>query len=129
MSGAAVVAEVYQAVRRGDIDAAVGLYSPDCEIHAPEGVLRGHAGVRAFWERRRAGYASVEVGEPEDLGDRRVLVQVRIVSDSPQGPVEVRPATLWTVRDGRVARWQWFPSRWMAQESIGAGNASEAGAG
>jgi limonene-1,2-epoxide hydrolase len=113
------VQAIYDGFRQGDIDAIVSRYDPECEILAPEGQLSGHAGARAFWEPRARGTdLSAEVGEPEDLGEGRVLARVRLTFATPQGDMTVTSWNVWTLNDDhKVTRWQFFTSRDQAREA------------
>jgi ketosteroid isomerase-like protein len=109
----------YEALSRGEIDAALQICDPEIEIQLPEGgintgTLRGHEAVRAFLEGWIDALESFRF-EPEeffDAGDQ-VVVVLRVLGRGRSSglEVDVRPAHLWTMHSGKGVRVQAFPER------------------
>ncbi|MDX6584045.1 MAG: uncharacterized protein QOI10_3229 [Solirubrobacterales bacterium] len=109
----------YEALSRGQVDAALQICDPDIECHLPEGgintgTLRGRQALRAFLEGWIDALESFRF-EPQqffDGGDQVVVVlRVRGRGRSSGLEVDVRPAHLWTMRSGKGVRVQAFPER------------------
>jgi ketosteroid isomerase-like protein len=118
---------VYEAVNRGDWDAAFRDGHPDFELKTPDqnpiaGTYRGQEAVRGFFDEIWAAFEEVTV-EPEQFRelDGRVLVSLLMKlrpSDS-GATVEMRITHLWTMRDGKPARCEVFTRREQALEAAG----------
>lgn len=86
--------------------------------------MRGHEGLRAWF---RAWYEAFENFEHEcqeliDAGDHVVSVGMDRGRGRESGVhVEQLVAAAWTVRDGKVVRVVWLPSREEALEAAGLG--------
>jgi ketosteroid isomerase-like protein len=104
------------------------LLDPDLQsvVHFPgaePAVARGLQGLRAGWLDWLAPWASyrTEIEEMIDLGDRVVAVlceYARREQDSPE--VALKGAAVWTVRDGRVVRAEFYAGgRAEAMAAIG----------
>jgi ketosteroid isomerase-like protein len=126
-----LVRRVYDAATRRDSTAVLALYDPDVELDNTRlqvvsgGVYHGHAGLRAFFQQWNEAWESIDydVEELIDAGDDHV---VSVVSRHGRGrssgiEVAVRVALLWTIRDGKVIRVVWFPTRDEALEAAGIG--------
>ena len=118
---------VYEAVSRGDWDAAFRDARPDFELTTPDqnpiaGTYRGREAIRGFFAEIWAAFEEVAV-QPEqflELDDRilvSLLMQLR-PSDS-GAKVEMRITHLWTMRDGKPARCEVFQRREQALEAAG----------
>ncbi|MEA2472158.1 MAG: hypothetical protein QOE06_73 [Thermoleophilaceae bacterium] len=103
------------------------LFDPEVEIDRSSSVLdgavyRGHAGLRdlvsllrEMWKRQR-----IEPQEFIPVGDDRVVVASRIVSVGREEIETVaHAATVWTVKQGRIARVVFFQSKDEALEAAG----------
>lgn len=122
-----VVRRIHQAVERGESPRALGVFDDGVEyVNPPDavepGVLRGvDAFERAFATIDETfGGVRIAVEQLIDAGDR-VLVLARLSGrgrtsgvgiDIPQGYV-------WTIRDGRVVRFQWFNDLELARAAAG----------
>jgi ketosteroid isomerase-like protein len=104
--------------------------SDDFEYVNPEyaveaGTQHGHAGWSHVMENLEAAFHehSHEVGEARDLGDR-VLCFTTFVARTSADSVAFRQnePQLWTLRDGKVIRLQWFHHRAEALEAAGVSN-------
>jgi ketosteroid isomerase-like protein len=97
----------------------LNLFDPDIEwLPVSQSILagnayHGHAGVRRFWEDLLSAWEEYEVTAEEfvDLGDQVVVIH-RIRARSTRG-IEVQEtySGLFTLRDGRVIRFQGFTDR------------------
>jgi ketosteroid isomerase-like protein len=112
----AVVRERFEAWRRGDFDAAHASNHPDIELVPdpawPEpGTYRGDAEVRAFYDRYRDSWGTADEVDWDllDAGDRVVARFSNRVRGRGSGmEVENRASTVFTLRDGRVTRIEFF---------------------
>ena len=128
LENAKVVRAAYEAVNRGDLDAAIVDIAPDC-VYVASGVVPGAAGVFQGPEgvKRFVGWLWEEFDDPraeiDDLieaGDH-VVVSAAIRARGKRSGVETRWNTwqLWTCRDGMLVRGQGFTSREEALEAAG----------
>ena len=118
---------VYEAISRGDWDTAFRDTHPDFEYRIADrdprtGTYRGREEVRRALEDELEAFEEV-VPEPEQFFQRgdQIVVFVRVRS-RPRGSsatVEIRVAHLWTMRDGKAARFELFPVREEALEAVG----------
>ena len=112
---------------RRDVDAFLSHFDPDCEVVFPPdvpepGPFHGHAELRqwvegflAAWESHRA-----EVVEAMDAGDEVVAVLHMMGRGSGSGvDLDETDAHFFTIRKGRIARWQNFNARVEALEAAG----------
>lgn len=123
----ATLEALYDAINRADLEAILHLQAEDVVWDGPEvfpdlaGPHHGHDGVRAYAGSLTDAWEEFTV-RPErfvELGDR-VLVLTREQGRGRASGIEVqsRPtAHLWTLRDGRVARFQVF---WEREEGLDA---------
>ena len=128
-----VVRRVYEATARRDSDAVLALYDPEVEWDVSQdptmvpmvgaGVYRGQDGLRRFFREWYEAWENIR-NEPEELIDASDDSVVVVVTDRAQGrasgaEVARTHAALWTVRDGKVVRVAWFPTRDAALEAAG----------
>jgi ketosteroid isomerase-like protein len=127
-----VVGQVYEAVGRGDREAVLALYDPVVELdftRSPfvsvfnRSVYRGHEGIRAFFREREEEawrYVVDSLDELIDAGDQVVCVVTSQGRGRASG-AEVRRthAGVWTIRNGRIVRVVWLPTREDALEAAG----------
>jgi ketosteroid isomerase-like protein len=130
-----VVRRLYEAVARGDAPTVLSLYDPEVEWDAsrsPLGrvtgasVFRGHEGLRRAFREWYEGWEHVE-DEVEKLLDagEQVIAVVTLRGRGRSSGVEVEwksYAAAWTIREGKVVRVVWFPSREEALEAVGLRN-------
>jgi uncharacterized protein len=116
---------LYEAVSRGDWDAAFQDSRPDFELITPDqnpiaGTYRGRDEIRGFFDELWAAFEEVTV-QPEqflELDDRILVDLVMQLRPSDSGAkVEMRIVHLWTMRDGKPARCKVFTQREQALEA------------
>jgi ketosteroid isomerase-like protein len=117
----------YEAISRGDWDAAFGDVHPDFEMKtadrmASPGTYRGLEEVRRFFEDLLEPFEEVAT-EPEEFFERGNQIVVFVLLRSrPRGSsvaMEIRIGHLWTMRDGKPAQLELFPEREQALEAVG----------
>ena len=117
----------YEAISRGDWDAAFGDVHPDFELKtadrmASPGAYRGPEEVRRFFEDLLDSFEEVAT-EPEEFFERGNQIVVFVLLRSrPRGSsvaMEIRIGHLWTMRDGKPAQLELFPEREQALEAVG----------
>jgi ketosteroid isomerase-like protein len=104
-----------------------GFLHPDCEcvLHVPgteTAVYRGLEGWRTVWREWLAPWASyrTEIEDVLDAGDHVVVLARDYGRREPGGPeVEMIAAAVWTVRDSKVARVEFYPDRAVALKAAG----------
>ncbi len=127
----AVVAEVYAAFNRGDLERVTELFAPDVEWIEPQGYFlpegrgsnRGRELIMEFLVGFGRYWSSFEVQADGiwDGGDGVVLMwgkQVGVARDSGRsyaGPV----ANLWVVRDGLITRHRSVGDTWSIADALG----------
>jgi ketosteroid isomerase-like protein len=122
-----LVHRAIDAWNRGDVDAFLSQFDPQCEVifppEVPEpGPFHGHTelkqwidGFLAAWESHR-----VEVVEVMEAADDVVAVLHMVGRGSGSGVnFDETDAHVFTIRKGSVARWQNFNSRAEALEAAG----------
>jgi ketosteroid isomerase-like protein len=122
-----IVRHYYEAVNRADDEAVRELFSEDVVADASRrlvepGVWRGRAEVMAAAAQVREAWDTL-VLVPEELipsGDRVVAVVLNKALGRNSGvAVESRTAQVWTVREGRITRFEYFGTPEEAFEAVG----------
>jgi ketosteroid isomerase-like protein len=117
----------YEAVNRGDWEAASRAIHPDFEWKVPDTAptsetVRGLDGFRRFYEDRTMAFDEV-VTEPEQIFERGdqivVFALTRFRPEGSSATPEIRIGHLWTMRDGKAACCEVFPEREKALEAAG----------
>jgi ketosteroid isomerase-like protein len=122
-----IVDRLVEAWNRGDLEAILALFDPDCDVifrrDVPEpGPFHGHAELRewaegflAAWESHRAEV--VELMEAEDT----VVAMLHLVGRGSGSGIEMdeTDAHAFGFRDGKITRWQNFSERSEALEAVG----------
>jgi ketosteroid isomerase-like protein len=119
----------YDAINRGDLDAALNAVDPDVvfePLRAPvSGAYIGLDGIRKFFADTADSFDRfrVEAGDLRDLGDDRVLAIGTMHARVRQGGVEteVVSAGIATFREGKLVRWKDYGDRAKALEAAGLG--------
>jgi ketosteroid isomerase-like protein len=112
-----------------DIDAALALVDPDADFdwlasRAPyRGTFKGHAELTRFFEQMQEAWEEwiPTFEEVIDLDPETVLI-VTLVRARGRGsgvPVEARGASVWSVREGKVAGAKLYQSKEEALEALG----------
>jgi ketosteroid isomerase-like protein len=127
-----VVARLYEAATRGDASRVLDLYDRKVEWDMTRGawgdldesgsVFRGHDGLRAWFRNQWEVWEKWEDHPDEliDAGDHVVsVVTSRSRGRTSGAEVESHHAAVWTVREGKVQRVVWFPTREDALEAVG----------
>ena len=127
-----VVRQVYEAAARRDAETVLALYNSNVELDNSRlpigglmggGIYRGHAGLRAFFREWHDSWDDIDYDYEEliDAGSEHVISVVtrRGRGRTSGAEVEVPLALVWTVRDGKVVRVVWYPSRADALEALG----------
>jgi ketosteroid isomerase-like protein len=117
----------YEAVSRGDWDAATRFAHPEFELRTADrvpnpGTYRGPEEVRRFFEDLFEPFEEVVV-EPEEFFERAdqivVFVLTRFRPTGSSAVVENRIGRLWTMREGKAMCLEIFPRREDALEAAG----------
>jgi ketosteroid isomerase-like protein len=123
-----LVLRIHDSDARGDYEQALSFFAPDVELdatHMPDGqVFRGLAEVRGHIAEWRASWRDFreQVEEVRDAGDRVVIFYCDGGIGRASGiETEIRYASVWEVRDGRVARMKNFLDRSEALLHAGLG--------
>jgi ketosteroid isomerase-like protein len=123
-----IVRAVIDGWLRGD-PATLEFLSEDVVYVAPPdmprvsgGTYRGHPGVLQWVVDWRQGWSDYEldIERIEDLGDQVLTIERnRATGKRSQVPVDMQTVHLWTLRDGKVVRWQGYASPEEALEAVG----------
>jgi ketosteroid isomerase-like protein len=117
----------YEAVSRGDWDAATRFAHPELELQTADrvvnpGTYRGPEEVRRFFEDMFEPFEEVIV-EPEEFFERgdqiAVFVFTRLRPTGSSAVLENRIGHLWTMREGKASRLEVFPRREDALDAAG----------
>lgn len=125
-----IVRRIYEAADRRDVATVFSLYDPKVELDPSHvqvvgigvGVYRGHDGLRNFFREWHEAWDEIEYDYDEliDAGEHVVAVVRRHGRGRASGvEVEWPVALVWTVREGKVVRLAWFPTREEALEAVG----------
>jgi ketosteroid isomerase-like protein len=127
-----VVRRVFDAAARGDSAGVLAFYDPEVEWDmsrgglggvVDRGVYHGHDGLRRYFRLRSEAWETItdDCGELIDAGERVISV-VTVRARGRASGVEVESQNLvgiWTIRQGKIVRVVWFPSRDEALEAAG----------
>jgi ketosteroid isomerase-like protein len=118
----------YEALNRGDLDAAVAGIAADCQLDLPPVLpdvasYEGRDGLRRLWGGWRDSFEGfrMEIEEAFDVGDKVVVMACACGVGKDSG-AEVRTPTfplVWTLQEGQVVSVQAFPTRAAALEELG----------
>jgi ketosteroid isomerase-like protein len=123
----AIVRLVYEALSREDMPSALALMTDDVEfVNPPDAVepaeRRGHDGFSAAIDNMRATFPVFRYSV-ESLEERgpRILVSATFRAQSEAQGTEISALRhhVWTMRDRKVARFEWFNSREEALAAAG----------
>jgi ketosteroid isomerase-like protein len=118
-----LVRRLWTAFERGGIEAVLEIADPDVEWEPYGGggtVYRGHNGLRAYMEERRARNeeADARLYSAFAKGDA-VVARGEVQIKSAQGIVTMQPGWLYEFRDGRLVRFRGFPTQEAALRAAG----------
>jgi ketosteroid isomerase-like protein len=121
-----IVRRVVGRLNQGDIDGAIELFAPEAEMDWSRRLLdpvvvRGHEGVRQVVDQIFEIFSEARVEEEEliDRGEVIILVgEARFQGRSSEAPVKARATTVWTVRDGKIVRFELFQTKEDALEAL-----------
>jgi ketosteroid isomerase-like protein len=124
-----IVRRVYEAAADRDTATVLALYDPGVELDNTrlegvgwDGVYDGHDGLRRFFRQWHEAWEKIQYDFDEliEAGDHVVAVVSRRARGLGSGAeVEMHVALVWTLREGRVVRVVWFPTRKDALEAVG----------
>src|SRR5437660_3491003 len=117
------VHEVYDAVARRDRDRVFAFYDEEVELDISrislaaltgQGVYQGHDGLRAMFRDWYASFENYDEGVEEIIEAGEYVISVstgRGRGRTSGADVEMPFNIVWTIRDRRVLRLVWFPTR------------------
>jgi ketosteroid isomerase-like protein len=126
-----IVRRVYDAAARRDAESVLAAYDPLIEwdvSRSPmarlvgEGVYVGYDGLRKFFTAYHEAWESVkyEAEELIDAGDDVISVDKERGRGRASGAEsELTQYAVWSIRDGKIIRVVWFPTREEALEAAG----------
>lgn len=126
-----IVRRIYEATARGDTASVLAAYDENVEFDLsrspfreflPKHVVRGHEGLRAFFRERREDWDWMqdECRSIREVGDRVVTEVVTRGRGRTSGiETELSHHGVWTIRDGKVTRIEFFASESEALEAAG----------
>jgi ketosteroid isomerase-like protein len=122
-----IVRSVYEAWARNELPGPSELFDPEIEYVNPPGAVEPgtRRGIEAFGRAVRAmveGWETWEI-EPERFapaGEQvAVVVRYRVQGRVSAVDVSAHESALWTMRDGKVVRYEWFHGPDDALEAAG----------
>ena len=118
-----VVLTIYDRVARGESPRELFHEDVEWSMPHPGGEAHGLAEVGAFWRGYESAWSErvIELDEVRPLDDERVLVFFRETATGRASGIETdaSPAAIWTVRDGKVARFEAWIDRADALRAAG----------
>jgi ketosteroid isomerase-like protein len=122
-----IVRSFYDSWARNEFPGPLELMDPEIEYVNPAGAVepgtrRGHAAFSSAVEKLFEGWETWQA-EPEEFRVARdqvaVVLRYRAIGRGSGVEVEGRESALWTLRDGKVARYAWFHGPEDALEAAG----------
>jgi ketosteroid isomerase-like protein len=121
-----VIRRAYDAFARQDIPAVLGAFDDTIEWTTPDslpigGTVRGHKGVTGFFQSLPEYFQELRV-QPEQFidGGDQVIVLGRHVGRGARGQFDVPWCMVWTMRNGKVTRFQEFNDTAKITQAIAA---------
>jgi ketosteroid isomerase-like protein len=129
-----LVRRAFRAFERRDMEAIEELCTPDVEFDWSRRlldpvVIRGYDGLRQFFEEVNGIFDEITFTEEEiiEFGDEVLVVSTGRFRGRTSGvDVTARGANLWTIRDGKLARFRFYQSKEDALEDLEAQKAESA---
>lgn len=123
----AVVRAIHEALARGESPAAIELLHPDIEYVNPPGAVEPgtRRGVAAYEDALRSMHEAfedlrIEVREIIDAGDQVVVLASYTARGRSSGMQRQHDdGYLWTLRDGKAVRFEWFHNQADALHAAG----------
>jgi ketosteroid isomerase-like protein len=123
----AIVRAIHEVLARGESPASLGLLHPDIEYVNPPGAVEPgtRRGIAAYEHIMRSMHESfedvrIEVREILDAGDQVVVLATFIARGRSSGAQrQHEDGYVWTVRDGKAVRFQWFNDPAKALKAVG----------
>ena len=111
-----LLARMYEVWDAQDLDGVLELLDPEFEWVNPSyavhpGIRRGHDGMEKVMENLADSFEhqSRVLGDVHDLGDRVLWHTIFCARGRDSGAhIEIEEQHLWTLRDGKILRIQWF---------------------
>ena len=123
MGNVDVVLSLYDRVARGERPRDLFHEDVEWSMPHPGGQVHGLEELRAFWGDYESTWQSrvIEIDDIRELDDERVLVFFRETATGRASGIETNasPAAIWTIRDGKVARFQAWIERADALRAAG----------
>jgi ketosteroid isomerase-like protein len=123
-----IVRGMLDAFNRGDMRSFLAMCDPGIEWDLSRRLIdpatyHGHAGIEQFFEQQREAWEEAPRMEPEDLidsGDQVVaFVRVQGRGKGSGAGVDARIAQLWTIREGKATRLEYYGDRGEALKAAG----------
>jgi uncharacterized protein len=123
-----IVQQAYRAINDGDVEAGLKLAASDIEIEVSglfldQGTFRGPEGLRAYTENLRKVWGDSLRSHPEEFIEHedRVVVMTRTsaTGQTSGATIDALLAHVWTIRGGKIVRFETFASRDEALEAAG----------
>ena len=124
-----IVRRVFEASARGDAEAVLALYDSEVEWDASrtqsgieDPYYRGHEGLRRFFRQWREAWEIDEYKCDELIDASDAVISITTQRDRGRASglqIERTLAGIWTIRDSKVVRVVWFPTRQEALEAMG----------
>ena len=122
-----IVRALNEAINRGEMDAWFKHFAPDCEVDVSRaigpwrGTYHGLDQARQSFEEFLEPWESfrIELDELIDAGEEVVASGVGYFRGRDGIEVRTRTASVWTIRDGAIARMCFYQERQEALEAVG----------
>lgn len=126
-----IVRRVYESADRRDAPAVLAAYDQDVEWDVSRspmarlvggGVYHGHEGLRSFFRGYHEAWESIQYrcAELIDAGEHVISVDAERGRGRASGvEVDLTQYAVWTIRDMKIVRVVWFPTRAAALEAAG----------
>ena len=127
--GVRILRSGYEAFNRGDFKAAVELMHPDIEMQRAQSApdpepVRGVEAIRAWMQPDIFEEQHVDLVEIVENGDKIFVEgQFRVRARGSGIQIDDRAWHVWTIRDGKAARLEFYARRADALEAAGLKNA------